>query len=207
MKNYKVTNVLLIILIIAVLAVGYLIIKNSKTTLEDKSNTLAKNETIIQPNWKNVSENDFVNLVSKEADAFFEKEFGLELSDEIDLTGDGINEAVVSGNGGNNGVSFVLKKEGGNTIVLKQKEKDGSISPVALYEVGRVMVNVNFKLLPSEHGFYTASMIFDESANNTETSHFICDEESINAYAWNETTQMFEWNQTLTTKYTKEVCK
>ena len=204
--NNKITNILLVVLIFTVLGVGYVITRKSTIPENTLPLTLEESPSASQPDWKNISKNKFESVLSKEPDVFFEKDFGLTLSEEIDLTGDGIKEAIVTGDGGNNSISFVFKKEGDNLIALKQKNKDGSISPVSLYEVGRVMVNVNFKLLPSEKGFYTASMVFDESANNQETSHFICDEESVNAYTWNENSKMFIWNQILTTKYTKEVC-
>jgi hypothetical protein len=85
--------------------------------------------------------------------------------------------------------------------VAKQKNKDGSITPVALVSVGRVMVQEGYELVPTENGFYTASMSYNEQSDK-----FKCNPNGVHAYKWNTTTKLFEWNQAMTTKYTTQVC-
>ena len=188
---------------------GYLILKTNKQSekapelpLSDAENT---NKNV---DWAGLSQSELADAFFLEPDIFYEKESGLKLSRSVDLTGDGVLEGIFTGDGGNNSVSFILSKNtDGNIVALKQQDKDGSIIPISLYEIGRVMVYQNFKLLPGENGFYNVTMDYDESANNTESSHFKCTEDSVNGYMWNPQTKLFAWNQELTTKYTKELCK
>lgn len=159
--------------------------------------------TSVGDQWRAMSSVDLLTISSKE-------NLGLSaitLTQTVDLTGDGIDEGIFTGNGGNSGVTFFLIKNDTTISVARQKNKDGSIHPVALEYVGRAMVSENFKLLPSEKGFYTVSLSFDEDADSSDSSHFKCNTNSVQAYQWNSSTKLFEWNQALTTKYTAEVCK
>jgi hypothetical protein len=203
MKNNQFKNILLIILVIAVAYLGYKLFVKVPPKEEAKP---APVQTVFD--WKSLSKNEIETIVSKEPDVYFEKDIGLSLTQEVDLTGDGKPEAIVNGNGGNNEVSFILyKNREGNVSVAKLRNKNGELSPATLLEIGRVMVNASYKLLPSENGFYTSSLEFDDSADNSETSHFKCGEDSVNAFAWNSQKEWFEWNKALTDKYTVEVCK
>ncbi len=166
--------------------------------------TTTPTSTSKGPEWEKLTSADFIKIITtQEPTAWFEKDFGLSLSKTIDLTGDGVPEAIVDGNGGNNGVSFILQKNSNGTIsVLNQKNKDGTINHIQLVFVGRVMVSERFELLPQERGFYTASL-----SNDGEEGVFRCNDVGVNAYVWNASTKLFEWNQSLTSKYTLQVCK
>ena len=204
-------NILIILLLALVFVMGYMML-NTKNEGEEVTEIPAIQEksevTSKKVEWETLSESELADIFFFEPDIFYEKESGLKLSETLDLTGDGVTEGIFIGHGGNNNVSFILTTEADGTIVTaKEKDKDGNTAPVSLYEIGRVMVYQNFKLLPAEHGYYKVTMDFDETAKSTETSHFKCNEDSVNAYAWDEQTKLFAWNQELTTKYTKEVCK
>ncbi len=165
------------------------------------SDTALLNDSAIAK-WQSLSTAELLAQASLE-NIYLEPNSDINLSETFDLTGDGISEGIFEGNGGNNGITFILMKNAqGATSLAQQKNKDGSIYPVQLLSVGRVMVQETFKLLPSEHGFYTASL-----SNSNATGIFTCNTNGVNAYVWNETTHLFEWNQALTAKYTAEVCK
>ena len=211
MRN-KDIKILIIILIITIIVVGYIIV-NKRDTQNDKINVNNNNNTNLEninfdPKWDKLSKKEFEEIISERKDIYFEKEFGLDLSEEVDLTGDGINEAIVEGNGGNNGVSFILIKNNNNQIdVANQKNKDGSISTVSLISIGRVMVSEGYEIVPSEKGFYTISLEIDESKDNSISSNFKCREDAVAFYLWNPKTKLFEWDKPLTSKYTTQICK
>ncbi|MFA5778386.1 MAG: hypothetical protein WC870_02795 [Candidatus Paceibacterota bacterium] len=206
MKKKKLKYMSFTVLIILIIFLGYEI--KNKSDQDESDTTIPDTNTIDSMDWTTLSQKELANILSKEPDIYYIKDFGLKISQTIDLTGDGKKEGIVSGDGGNSDVSFILIRNSDNTISLaKQKNKDGSISPVSLYQIGRTMVNVNFKLLTTERGFYTASLSFDESADNSQTSHFKCTEDSIDAYVWNKQIEFFVWNQSLTTKYIAQICK
>lgn len=204
MKNNKGFSKIAIFLIIILILLGiwYYLGKNSNTTPIQNTPTNNQTNTTNSFNWSSVSNSKFAEIVSKDKDLYFIPEEGLKLTQTVDLTGDGIDEAIVSGNGGNSNVSFILMiDKAGNISVAKQKEKEGTTLAVSLVEVGRVNYQGIFKLLPEEHGFYTAYL------TATDINKYGCDSGSVNAYVWSSTTRLFEWNQALTTKYTAQVCK
>lgn len=209
-NNNQFTNILLIILIVIVLVIGFFIIKKPKNNNElvdskinDSVDVAKVDNTKFDPKWDRLSKKEMVDIVSREKDAYFEVELGLNFSEEMDLTGDGINEAIIEGNGGNNGVSFILIKDTENNIkVAKQKSKNGAIDTVSLLSVGRAMLSEEYEFAPSENGFYTISKYFDE-----KTESFKCNNEGVSFYRWNPQTKLFEWDSVLTKKYTTEVCK
>lgn len=151
-------------------------------------------------NWGTLSTQMISQIVLGETSLYFE---GMPtFSDSMDLTGDGIAEGIFTGNGGNNGLTIILIRNSDGTIVAaRQKNRDGSIQAVSLLDVGRVMVQEGYKLLPAQHGFYTESLHNDEDGGN-----FVCNTNGVNAYVWNSSTRLFQWNQALTTQSTAEVC-
>jgi hypothetical protein len=204
MNTNQFKNFLLVLLFAAVVWMGYKLYMNSSTKEEPK---VAAPE-VKTFSWKELSKSEIETIVSKEPDAYYEKDLGLSFSEEMDLTGDGKTEAIISGSGGNSSVSFILIRDGeGNISLAKAREKNGELLPVGLYSIGRAQVNAGYKLLPSENGFYVVEMEFDASADNSESSHFKCGENAVNAYAWNADKEWFDWNGALTQKYTAEVCE
>ncbi len=184
----------------------FLKIEDSSVVKEDLKESVevknsVSNSDVIKE-WKSFKTDELQKIALAE-NIFLEKESGIGLSETVDLTGDGLDEAIFVGNGGNNNLGFIMTKNSdGTNSVLKNKEREGMIYPVLLLSVGRVRVNEQYKLLPAEHGFYTSSMSYDEKADK-----FTCNQNGVNAYSWSIKTKIFEWNKTLTDKYTKEVCK
>ncbi len=196
--------------IVVVGIVGYVLGKSNSPTVNNyytdtqtsHENQSSLSNSAVVAEWQSLPETDLLATASAE-NIYLDPESGVGLQETLDLTGDGIDEAIFEGNGGNNGMAFIMTKDTtGANVVAQQKNKDGGIYPVQLLSVGRVMVQETFKLLPGEHGFYTASLSYDESAGK-----FICNTDGVNAYSWNTPTDLFEWSQALTTKYAAEVCK
>lgn len=208
-------TILITILIIIIVIVGaYLLLKKPglnksseyQNLLNNDINSLKNKNIKPNENWNELSEKELIQIVSSGApDLYFNKDEGLTISDKIDLTGDGSTEAIVNGIGYNSGVTFILiKNNDGSIKVAKQKYED-NISPVYLVSVGRAMISEEFKLIPEDNGFYTVSLSLKNENNNQESSNFKCN--ILNAYSWNKQIGLFEYNESLTQKYKKEVCK
>ena len=186
-KGFAPVLILIIVLgVLAVSGVSYFAGKRSapKNEVSDNSNylppvdqnynppTTNNNPPISQPSisnttvvaeWKSLSSSNLFAISSKE-NIYLVPDFGVTLGETIDLTGDGLDEGIFGGNGGNNELSFIMVKgSDGKNFVAKQKNKDGTIYPVRLGSVGRVMVQERYELLPNEHGFYTASLSYNEA--------------------------------------------
>lgn len=222
MENKSKLNTVLLIIIIILLAGGlvYFFFSNSKqkepyllndVNIEKKENK--NNQSPINNNdnfdWNTLSETDLFNIVLKETKIkYLVPESGFRLSEIIDLTGDGQKEAVVTGDGGNNDISFILfRNEDGSIFVAKRKDKDGNTDFASLLSVGRVAFQEKYVLLPEMNGYYTTSLVIDDSKDNSVSSYFKCNTNGVRAYTWNSNLELFEWNQELTTKYTLQVCK
>lgn len=63
------------------------------------------------------------------------------------------------------------------------------------------MVSESFKLIPEHNGFYTIS-----KSNDSEGMGFNCNTDGVNVYSWNNSTKLFEWNQSLSLVYTEQEC-
>lgn len=217
----KVLYILSIIVIVGLIVTNIILYKRNKeifpritqpvvqsTQQSSQQQTLSsfaqeRNEKIDQ--WSGLTGTQLLALAAKE-NIWLEPESGIGQGKLIDLNGDGTEEAVYTGNGGNNDMSFILMKDKNGVISFaKQKNKDGSIGTLALLHIGRVMVQEKYELLPKEYGFYRASLIYDESKSIVAHKDiYNCN--SLNGYVWNPTTKLFQWNAALTAKYTKQIC-
>ncbi len=220
-------NILIGVLVIGILILGYLFIKQKDKVADtdlgfefseetnSSANSTNQNPPITSnppttstpttppptnPNWQSVSSSSAYTLATNSG-VYLSPGSSASLSQSVDLNGDGIDEGVFSGDGGNSGITFILIRDvNGQSVVAKQKNKDGTINAVNLLSVGRVMVSEGYKILPLEKGFYTVSK------SNDGESGFVCNADGLNAYSWNSATKLFEWNQNMTTRYTAEVC-
>ncbi len=230
MNNNKTTNILLGILIIVLIAIGIIMAVNQNRNsyrnnmMRPEDFPVIDNRNELPPqvspkgaqqvsitslksvNWKSVPISTIENLAKK---ANLSMEGDLRLSTEsYDLTGDGSQEGIYSFPSGNSDTTIItLANADGTTSLAKMKEKDGSVSTVGLYSVGRVSHSISYKFLSSEQGFYVVSKDLDESADNSEFSHLICGDNGVSAYQWNSKTSLFEYSTTLTAKYTAIECK
>lgn len=230
MNNNKTTNILLGILIVVLIAIGVIMAINQNRN--SYRNGMTANDFPVIDNRNNIPEpvktnpsqqvsststprisnwnsfpGDEVWALLDENKLVFERDSGVKISQQVDLTGDGISEAIVEGNGGNNGFATILIANSNGVEVAKVKNKNGIISPVYVYSVGRVAVNESYKFIPNENGFYTVSKTLDERADNSDSSHFMCATGAVSAYQWNPKTNLFEYNSALTAKYTASECK
>jgi hypothetical protein len=211
-------NTLIAILVIGLLVLGFLFIKEKNkpvayepwpetepATVKPTTNTQSTNQgklsnVNVVAEWKSFSSDALFALASQE-NIYLNQGTDIQLTETVDLTGNGIDEGIFCGDGGNNGVCFVMiKGDDGKNVVAKWKGPDGTITPISLLSVGRVRVSSSYQLLPSEHAFYTVS-----KSNDGEGGEFECDG-GVVAYSWDSSTKLFEWNQALSTKYTNLVC-
>ena len=229
MNNNKTTNILLGILILVLIAIGVIMAVNQNRnsyrndmsandfSVIDNQNDISESvktsstqqvspTSLKSINWKSVPISTIENLAKK---ANLSMEGDLRLSTEsYDLTGDGSIEGIYSFPSGNSDTTIIaLANSDGSTSLAKMKEKNGSIGIVVLYSVGRVSHSISYKFLPNERGFYVVSKDLDESADNSEFSHLICGDNGVSAYQWNSKVGLFEYNSTLSAKYTAIECK
>lgn len=224
MKN----NILVLILVAGLLVLGFLYMKEKSTpdsfdnnftntgagidnttsnttpgtptNSNPSSPTGTNNPTVSNTNWESFSTPSAYSLATN--GGVYLSGPNVSLSQSVDLTGDGVQEGVFVGDGGNSGVTFILIKDSnGQNVLARQKNRDGSITPVNLVSVGRVMVSESFKLIPQQNGFYTVS-----KSNANQDGYFVCNADGVNAYVWSNTTSLFEWNQSLTYTYTSQEC-
>jgi hypothetical protein len=167
------------------------------TTVSVVSNQPSVNSGGGQNNCQSINTNTAYQLATN-ADIYLEPDFGVSFVQAIDLTNDGVPECIFSGNGGNNGMAFILR----NNVVMNQKNQNNTIAPVQLLSVGRVMVSEEYELLPQHNGYYTIS----KSLSDETSGSFACNQNGVKVYTWNNLTNLFEWNQALTTSYTTSLC-
>jgi hypothetical protein len=233
MNNNKTTNILLGILIVVLVAIGIIVatsqnrnsyrndmVQNNDSILDNqddvsmpvKSNSTQQVSTTTTSskkiNWQSVTSSSVFNLYKKE-DVPVGNEDKPALLQEVDLTGDGIPEAIFSASTGNASSSVIfMSNPDGSISLMKMKNIHDSISPAELWEVGMASYSMSYRLLPSDNAFYLVSRTLDENANNNDYSHFICNKnEGVAAYKWNPKTSLFEYNSVLTAKYTAIECK
>ena len=197
MKKRRTTNILLVILILLVATSFYFNNKKSKVTevVQDQ----IPSQTEKKFDWKTLSKSEIESAVYKNEDVSSVTD--LKISQALDLTGDGVLEGIVVGNGGNNDTYFILSRNSrGEINVLKEQEMDGSITLASLTSVSRIRNMAGFKLLPNENGFYSFSQSFDEEKNK-----WLCG--GVYAYKWDASADLFIVDANLSDKYQAEGCK
>jgi hypothetical protein len=130
----------------------------------------------------------------------FEEVYPISIMDQADVTGDGIDEAVVYlGQGGASTDEVMLMRiANGAPIFATFKEKNGKIRIPTFLRGASVMHSDDFKLVPEKHAVYSVS-----SRNNSEGEPAEC---AVAAYQWNASTKTFDWSRSLTTQIKKTVC-
>lgn len=178
-------------------------IPNTNNTTQITNSTQITQVT-NSPQWGKVTSQQIFTLLGPNNP--FEESFGINLTQSIDLTGDGVTEGIFSGNGGNNELSLILLQENGVIRIAKMKDADGSVNYINLLYLGRVNFSRYWKILPEEKGFYRISK---ERINQTENyeGEMVCNENESRAYKWNPATKLFEYSQSLTQKYITQECK
>ncbi len=197
MQKRSVTNILLIILIVLVGVTLYT--KTHKSKLAEDPEKTTPVETKKEFDWQDLSSQEIESAVYRNEETSSVTD--LKISESMDLTGDGVLEGIVVGNGGNNDTYFILSRNSkGEISVLKEQELDGSITLASLTSVSRVKNLAGFKLLPKENGYYSVSQSFDE-----EKGKWVCG--GVYAYKWNAESNLFVIDANLSSKYETEGCK
>lgn len=111
---------------------------------------------------------------------------------KADITGDGTEEAVVSLGSGGAYTSYyaLMQSENGSPRLARFKQKNGDIGNIMFLEGASVSHGISFELVPSKHAIYSESW----ALNPINTDTIECE---IEAYQWNATSSLFEYNQAL----------
>lgn len=159
-------------------------------------------QTGVDIDWSSV---DIVSLMQAEGidGEVYLPSFGF--SESVDLTGDGLSDAIFGGHGGNAGIALIVINNESQPEIAYQKDQLGFISPVRLYSVGRVAASLGYQLLPEENAYYTVEKLADHEAYDPQGGTvFVC--ENFSAYVWDEMARMFEYNQALSDQYYAQEC-
>lgn len=217
MNNNKTTNILLGILIIVLIAIGIIMttnqnrnsyrndmMRNDDSRIDDQSNALKSVKTTTErqdsTTW---SSNDGITIEKLDKNQHND----VYLKESVDLTGDGVPEAVFGASDGGAAAAAIAwiaaKDSNGKISLLNMKEKSGSTHQIYLAVTGSSSYNSYFKLVPEVNGFYTIDLQYDEASDKLACTT----DSAIQAYQWNPKTSLFEYNSTLTAKYTAIECK
>jgi|GEM_PF-5772131 len=105
-------------------------------------------------------------------------------SESIDVTGDGILEAIFRGPSSNHDAAIILQKDSqGNVKRLQEKIPSGEVAPVYLFRVARAVVNTDYGFL-APTGYYRVSRSLDENGRL-----FVCDHFEV--YIWDSLSGYF----------------
>ncbi len=224
MNNNKTTNILLGIMIVVLIAIGIIMATNqNRNSYRDDINAnnfpvIDKRNDIPAPvqgnqtqqaisdntsktvNWNSVSIST-IEPMFKKSGIFFDSTPTLD--QQVDLTGDGIKEGLYGAQAGNGAIELIaLANPDGSISLAQMKTKDGKIILAELDGYSSAGTSEGYKVLPEDHGFYRISKSYNEQLDK-----LACTSDSVDAYQWNSKTNLFEYNSTLTAKYTAIECK
>lgn len=129
----------------------------------------------------------------------------LAISEEKDITGDGVKEAFIDlGSGGAyTGYLALMKIEDSRPVLAQFRQEDGTISPVLFLEGASVMNGEAVEMLSEKNAIYSGhwSKSIDGEPFGSLTD---CDAE---AYQWNEQLKVFEFSKILSLEIRPEFCQ
>ncbi len=173
-------------------------IKVEQSMLNEESTQKQIDNTTVDTMWKELSKEDLIKF-GKNAGVYSDN-YSMDVphfKEAIDLTGDGINEGVLEIEGPDSASYIILiQNENGTISIAQVKSESGTIAPIIF---GAWIAGPEYKLLPKENGFYVISY-------SDPFSNIVVTCTGLLAYKWNAQTRLFEFNQTLTTKYKAEDC-
>jgi hypothetical protein len=120
---------------------------------------------------------------------------------KADLTGDGIEEALVSLGTGGAYTDFLtlMRMDNGKPVLARYKSKDGKPCCELIMTGASVRHGFGVKLLPEQHAIYFGSTTTDDSGK--------MDSCSVAAYQWNPHTKTFDLNRRLSKTVEKDYCR
>ncbi len=122
------------------------------------------------------------------------------ISETVDLTGDGVPEAIVDMGCGGASIEYytVCYIRNGTLKVVNFKDKNGKISHMFFDEGSSIKHTSELKFLNDGKGntvLYSAETVKNDSGEVTDIT--------VNAYKWNKTENLFEYNE----EFSKEIKK
>jgi hypothetical protein len=153
---------------------------------------------------EDISWDDFLPSIRDMAeDMFSDIQVGDSFSiwEEEDVTGDGLNEALVYVGQGGAYTSYLtlVRLENDQPVIAEFKKKDNSISSVIFLEGASVMNGETVSFSPEENIVYSGHW-----SKNTTGSLSDC---SVEAYQWNDGTQLFEFSQVFSDEIKDDYCQ
>lgn len=115
---------------------------------------------------------------------------------QADVTGDGINEAIVGLGAGGASVEYValMRIKNGVPVPAQFKQQDGTINSPMFISGGSVMHSDDVRLDSEKQIVYTISTTTDGNTGLPATC-------AVTAYKWNAQTELFEYNRVQSEEY------
>jgi len=168
--------------------------QNNNEAENSEENTAEEDQIVVDFSWDDF---DISTLDIGVQDGF---EGALPIySDSLDLTGDGIPEAIFRGPSSNHDATIILQRDTQDNVKrLQEKTASGEVVPVYLFQVARAVVSADYEFLPSS-GYYRVSRSLDEDGRV-----FVCDHFEV--YTWEQSQQMFVFNDMQTQERLGDMC-
>lgn len=177
------------------------VVSHNTTSSQNNSNTPpAPTSNPTQFNW-NASLAEITAMIKKDFSGGANPNPPVSiLRSDFDITGDGVNEALVFN--GNSGAYVtevaVMRIENGKIVSAKWKTKNGQVGLVSLAGGASVMNQLEYGIIPGK-GFYQARVERDGNTGGVAT----CE---VEAYQWNSTTKIFDYSSSSSTQYKQSYC-
>jgi hypothetical protein len=128
-----------------------------------------------------------------------EENYHIQIYGTGDITGDGVQEAIVYlGTGGASTDEVTLMRiENGSPVVAKFR-KNGAAQTHIFLRGASVTHSDDFRLVPEEHAVYSMSSMTDSEGRLARCS--------VTAYRWSPLTKTFDWNVQLSKQIGRNAC-
>lgn len=193
-----------ICLIFLVVIFGYFYRHNKKEQSQTDTSSSAENlGSAEQP--KSIDWQDQIGSIRKLLGKSFldttpEERGEISIGDKADITGDGVDEALVyigAGGAYTEYMTLVIYTKG-QIGIAEFRHSDGSVSPELFQNGASVRHGEGVKLLPAEKAIYSLSVDRDENGISS------CEAQ---AYRWNKDTDIFDFDADLSQKLSVSSCK
>lgn len=212
-KNTKSSMLIAVILFLVILITAVLFLKSylklppksvnqpliPKVEIEPKEKVVDWEKLLpsLMPNLQNLLQNTFPDTKYQ----LGEKQ-PVSIHKQVDITGDGIPEALINLGTGGATIDFLtlMRIENDQPVYASFKKKDGVISPM-IFNVGAGgagRYGSNVEMLPDKNAIY-----YGEYSQYGESTDYCF----VDAYQWNPETKLFEYNPTLSKEIQKGYCQ
>lgn len=121
---------------------------------------------------------------------------------EVDVTGDGIKEAMVNLGAGGAYTDWIvlMRMERDKPVLVKFQDANGEVSVLTFNVGASARYSVQFNAVSEKRSVYSIEKeVADDGKSLTSCS--------LKAFTWNKNTNLFEYNQSLVTELKPELCK